>query len=67
MPLTSLDTTPEVASRQRRQIKVSHIAAELATCLEKSLSDLADGAVLDDVHHDLEQVAALASDLLEPR
>ena len=67
MPLTSLDTTPEVTSRQRRQIKVSHIPTELATCLEKSLSDLADGAVLYYVHHDLKQVAALPSDLFEPR
>jgi hypothetical protein len=30
-----------------------HVPSELPTRLEKSLCDLADGAVLDDVHHDL--------------
>jgi len=44
----------------------SHVAAELSTGIEKGLGDLSDGAVLDDVHHDLKQVATFSRNLLEP-
>ncbi len=42
-----------------------HVAPELATCLEKRLSDLSHSAVLDDIHHHFKQITTLTSDLFE--
>ena len=44
----------------------SKVAAEAALCLEQDLGDLAERAVLDDVHDALEHVTSLFGNLSEP-